>query len=59
VSLFWGEADPAVPPSGAEFLPEFYSNYTLEIIEECGHFGMIEKPELLVDRIKRSFLQMT
>jgi pimeloyl-ACP methyl ester carboxylesterase len=52
LTVLWGAADPAVPPSGSEHLPEFYTNYTLETIEECGHFVMIEKPEVVVDRIR-------
>lgn len=54
VALLWAENDPAVPPSGAVHLLEFYSNYTLETIPDCGHFVMIKKPEIVLRSVTKS-----
>jgi pimeloyl-ACP methyl ester carboxylesterase len=56
VTVLWGASDIAVPSSGAAYLPQFYSNYSLEMIEECGHFVMLEKPDVVIDRVKQAFL---
>ncbi|MFV0461474.1 MAG: alpha/beta fold hydrolase [Actinomycetales bacterium] len=55
VTVLWAADDPAVPPSGSEQLPRFYSNYTLDIIPECGHFVMIEKPDVVLEKVLKKF----
>ena len=34
----------------------WYNNYAIEYVPDGGHFLMFEKPDLVVDRIKKSFL---
>jgi pimeloyl-ACP methyl ester carboxylesterase len=55
MTLLWGTADTGVPVAGSKHIPQFYSNYTLELIDQCGHFVMIEKPEIVIDRVLKSF----
>ncbi|MGH8933350.1 MAG: alpha/beta fold hydrolase [Egibacteraceae bacterium] len=55
VMVLWGAADWVVPVSLADQLPKYYSNYTLEVIEDSGHFMMVEKPDVVIDRLKGSF----
>ena len=52
--MLWGVADPVVPPA-AEDIAQYYTNYTMELVEECGHFMMLERPDLVIERIKRDF----
>lgn len=54
VTMLWGVADPVVPPAVAD-IEKFYSNYTMELVDDCGHFMMLERPDLVIDRIKRDF----
>lgn len=55
VTLLWAMDDPAVPPTARFAIPDFYSNYTLELIEDCGHFVMVEKPDFVIDRVLKGF----
>ncbi|WP_156296878.1 alpha/beta fold hydrolase [Mycobacterium paragordonae] len=55
VTILWGQGDTVVPSVLADQLPKYYSNYTLEIIEDGGHFMMVEKPEIVIDRLTASF----
>ena len=34
----------------------WYNNYTIEYVVDGGHFLMVEKPKVVVDSIKKSFL---
>lgn len=54
VTMLWGVADPVVPPA-VEDIEQYYTNYTMELVEECGHFMMLERPDLVIERIKRDF----
>jgi len=31
----------------------WYNNYTIEYVADGGHFLMMEKPEIVIDRIRR------
>jgi len=55
VTMLWGVGDPVVPPSLVSQVSKYYSNFTMELIEDCGHFMMVEKPEIVIDRITGSF----
>jgi len=57
LTVLWGLSDPAVPPAGAARLPDFYTNYTVEEIEDCGHFVMIERPDLVISTVVSSFAE--
>lgn len=54
VTMLWGVADPVVPPA-VEDIGQYYSNYTMELVHDCGHFMMLERPDLVIERIKRDF----
>lgn len=55
VTMLWGVGDPVVPCTLADQVPKFYSNYTMELIQDGGHFLMVEKPDVVIDRLKDSF----
>ncbi|MGH3555988.1 MAG: alpha/beta fold hydrolase [Mycobacterium sp.] len=55
VTMLWGVGDPVVPYTLAEQVPKFYSNYTMEPIQDGGHFLMVEKPDVVINRLKDSF----
>lgn len=55
MTFLWGMADPVVPPTGSSSIPKFYSNYTMEYVPDCGHYAMVEKPDIVIDRIKTNF----
>jgi len=55
VTMLWGVGDPVVPPSLVSQVSKYYSNFSMELIEDCGHFMMVEKPEIVIDRITGSF----
>lgn len=51
-----GLGDTVVLPEWAPAVSEFYTNYTFETVPDGGHFMMREKPDLVNDRIRESFL---
>ncbi|ART74423.1 alpha/beta fold hydrolase [Mycolicibacterium sp. jd] len=55
VTMLWGVGDPVVPSSLVHQVPNYYSNYTMELIQDAGHFMMVEKPEVVIDRLKAGF----
>ena len=50
-----GEADPGASPSGNAALAAALPAARLELLPQCGHFCMIEHPDL-VERAVRNFL---
>jgi pimeloyl-ACP methyl ester carboxylesterase len=48
--------DTVVPSIWTDLVAGWYNNYTIEYVADGGHFLMVEKPELVVDRIKKAFL---
>ncbi|MDO8309061.1 MAG: alpha/beta hydrolase [Actinomycetota bacterium] len=55
VTMLWGVGDPVVPAILVDQVPPYYSNYTMELIEDGGHFMMVEKPDIVIDRLKTAF----
>ncbi len=52
VYLLWGDSDPVVLTSDSEQLVEMFANATLQILPECGHVIMLEKPVELLTALK-------
>ena len=50
-----GMGDPVVPPVTSTDVARYYTNYTIEYVPDAGHFMMVEKPDLVVERIRRDF----
>lgn len=50
-----GENDIITPDKLQEVLVKYLPHTKLEIIKECGHWSVIEKPTVLMDIIKRYF----
>ena len=50
--LFWGDMDTATPLSDGKTMERLIANSHLVVAQGCGHFAMLESPELL----KRSVL---
>lgn len=55
VTMLWGMGDPVVPPTLIDQVPKYYSNYTMELIQDAGHFMMVEKPDVVIDRLNAVF----
>lgn len=56
ITFLQGMGDPVVPSTVSVDVTKYYSNYTLEYVPDCGHYAMVEKPDLVVDRIRRHFV---
>jgi pimeloyl-ACP methyl ester carboxylesterase len=56
MTFLQGMGDTVVPSVWTNLVAGWYNNYTIEYVPDGGHFLMIEKSELVVDRIKKSFL---
>jgi pimeloyl-ACP methyl ester carboxylesterase len=48
-----GMGDTVVPSIWTDQVTNWYNNYTIEYVPDGGHFLMMEKPEIVVDRIRR------
>lgn len=55
VTMLWGAGDPVVPAMLVDQVPQYYSNYTMELIDDAGHFMMVERPDIVIDRLKGAF----
>ena len=43
--IVWGKQDPLVPPSAGELYRESIQGSRLEMLDNCGHYPHIEKPD--------------
>jgi pimeloyl-ACP methyl ester carboxylesterase len=48
-----GMGDTVVRSIWTDQVTNWYNNYTIEYVPDGGHFLMMEKPEIVVDRIRR------
>lgn len=53
VAFLQGLDDPCVPSAWTDLVTHWYNNYTIEYVPDCGHFMMHEKPDFLIDRVRR------
>lgn len=51
-----GMGDTVVRSTWTDLVAAWYKNYTIEYIPDGGHFLMVEKPDLVIDRIRTAFL---
>jgi 2-hydroxy-6-oxonona-2,4-dienedioate hydrolase len=58
VKLIWGKNDIITPLFVAEEFLRLLPNATLDIIDECGHAAMMEKPEVFNDILERFLLSL-
>jgi epoxide hydrolase 4 len=56
MTFLQGMGDTVVPSVWTNLVAGWYNNYTIEYVPDGGHFLMVEKSELVVDRIRKSFL---
>ena len=56
ITFLQGMDDPLIPSTWTDLVASWYNNYTIEYVPGGGHFLMFEKPELVIDRIKKAFL---
>lgn len=56
MTFLQGMGDTVVPSTWTDLVPGWYSNYTMEYVPDGGHFLMMERPDVVVDRIRRAFL---
>lgn len=55
ITFLWGMGDPVVPPDVSSHIPKYYTNYTMEYVPDAGHYMMVEKPDIVVDRVRTNF----
>lgn len=55
VTFIQGMSDPVVPSTWTDLVTPWYSNYTIEYVEGCGHFVMREQPEYVNRRLAEVF----
>jgi pimeloyl-ACP methyl ester carboxylesterase len=51
VLVLWGERDRFVPAEQADRQREAFPNAEIEILEGVGHYGHVEAPELIAERV--------
>ena len=56
ITFLHGMGDPVVPSTVSVDIPSYYSNYTMEYVPDGGHYMMVEKPDVVIDRIRTKFL---
>jgi len=56
MTFLQGMGDTVVPSTWTDLVASWYNNYTIEYVPDGGHFLMFEKPDLVIDRIKKAFL---
>ena len=56
MTFLQGMGDTVVPSAWTDLVAGWYNNYSIEYVPDGGHFLMFEKPDLVVDRIKKAFL---
>ena len=57
ITFLHGMGDTVVPSVWTDLVAGWYSNYTMEYVPDGGHFLMMEKPDIVVDRIRKAFLE--
>lgn len=45
VTILWPDQDPLFPQSWSDTLDDFYSDFILEFLDNCGHFSPLESPD--------------
>lgn len=55
--LFWGDRDTATPLSDGQKMERLIANSSLVVAKGCGHFAMLENPELWQKSVE-NFLKM-
>lgn len=56
IDFLWGVDDAVVPPSCSQDIPQYYNNYTMEYVEDAGHYMMVERPEIVIERVRKLFV---
>jgi pimeloyl-ACP methyl ester carboxylesterase len=55
MTFLQGMGDTVVPAMWTDLVASWYNNYTIEYVPDGGHFLMFEKPDVVVDRVKKAF----
>ncbi|WP_068182658.1 alpha/beta hydrolase [Mycobacterium sp. UM_CSW] len=45
VTILWPDQDPLFPQTWSDTLDDFYADFTLEFLDNCGHFSPLESPD--------------
>lgn len=46
VTILWPDQDPLFPQAWSDTLDDFYADFTLEYLDNCGHFSPVESPDV-------------
>lgn len=55
ITFLHGMGDPVVPSTVSVDIPKYYTNYTMDYIPDCGHYAMVEKPDIVIDQARTNF----
>ncbi len=55
ITFLHGMGDPVVPSTVSVDIPKYYTNYTMDYIPDCGHYAMVEKPDIVMDQVRTNF----
>ncbi len=55
MTFLHGVGDLVVPSTVPDDIPKYHTNYTMEYMPDRGHYAMLEKPEIVVDRPRANF----
>lgn len=53
LTFLQGMGDTVVPSVWTDIHTLWYNNYTIEYVKDAGHFMMMERPDIVIDRIRR------
>ncbi|OBG58461.1 hypothetical protein A9X05_00960 [Mycobacterium sp. E3298] len=57
ITILWPDQDPLFPQAWSDTLDDFYEDFTLEYLDNCGHFSPLESPDMwskhLLEHISR------
>ncbi|GAA1314026.1 hypothetical protein Psi02_64370 [Planotetraspora silvatica] len=45
ITILWPDSDPLFPPEWSDTLDDYYSDYSLHVMKNVGHFSPLEAPE--------------
>jgi pimeloyl-ACP methyl ester carboxylesterase len=52
-TMLWPDSDPLFPLEWADELPNHFDDVRLEIVQDCGHFLPIERPDAVASALRR------
>ncbi|MET8161958.1 alpha/beta hydrolase [Sphaerisporangium sp. NPDC005289] len=51
ITILWPDKDPLFPQEWSDNLSDFYSDHTLHLLENAGHFSPLEAPDVWAEHV--------